>query len=111
MFEAVETLVSEHAELEERMADPSVHSDPKLAKKLGQRYAELTAIVKTYRDYQQTTDDLEAARELAAEDAGFADEVTALEPRLHELSERLQRLLVPRDPADSKDILLEIKGG
>ena len=62
MFEAVESLVSEHAELEERMADPAVHSDPGLAKKLGQRYAELSAIVKTYRDFQQVTDDLEVAR-------------------------------------------------
>ena len=111
MFEAVETLVAEHAELEQRMADPAVHADQGLAKKLGRRYAELSAIVKTYRDLQQTTDDLEAARELAAEDETFADEVETLEPRLHDLSERLQRLLVPRDPADAKDVLLEIKGG
>jgi peptide chain release factor 1 len=111
MFEAVETLVAEHAELEQRMADPAVHSDPGMAKKIGQRYAELSAIVKTYRDFQQATDDLEAARELASEDDSFAAEIETLEPRLHELSERLQRLLVPRDPADSKDILLEIKGG
>ena len=44
MFEAVETLVTEHAELEQRMADPAVHSDQGLAKKLGQRYAEVSAI-------------------------------------------------------------------
>jgi peptide chain release factor 1 len=111
VFEAVDTLVAEHAELEVRMSDPAVHSDQGLAKKLGQRYAELTAIVKTYRDYQQVTDDLEAARELAAEDDSFAAEIDTLEPRLHDLSERLQRLLVPRDPADSKDVIMEIKGG
>ena len=111
MFEAVETLVAEHAELERKMSDPAVHSDQGLAKKLGQRYAEVSAIVKTYRDYQQATDDLEAARELAAEDSSFAAEIEALEPRIAELSERLQRLLVPRDPADSKDVLMEIKGG
>ncbi|MGA8988269.1 peptide chain release factor 1 [Aeromicrobium sp.] len=111
MFEAVETLVAEHAELEVRMSDPAVHSDQGLAKRLGQRYAELTAIVRTYHDYLQATDDLEAAREFAAEDSSFVAEIEALEPRLHELSERLQRLLVPRDPADSKDVILEIKGG
>ncbi|WP_332643108.1 peptide chain release factor 1 [Aeromicrobium sp.] len=111
MFEAVETLVAEHAELERKMSDPAVHSDPGLAKKLGQRYAEVSAIVKTYRDYQQATGDLEAAREFAAEDPSFAAEIEALEPRIAELSERLQRLLVPRDPADSKDVLMEIKGG
>ncbi|MCW2752297.1 MAG: peptide chain release factor 1 [Aeromicrobium sp.] len=111
MFEAVETLVAEHADLEKRMSDPSVHSDQGLAKKLGQRYAEVSAIVKTYRDYQQVTDDLEAAREFAAEDPTFVAEIETLEPRLAELSERLQRLLVPRNPADSKDVLMEIKGG
>ncbi len=111
MFEAVETLVAEHSELERKMSDPAVHSDPGLAKKLGQRYAEVSAIVKTYRDYQQATGDLEAAREFAAEDSSFAAEIEALEPRIAELSERLQRLLVPRDPADSKDVLMEIKGG
>ncbi len=111
MFEAVETLVAEHAELERKMSDPAVHSDPGLAKKLGQRYAEVTAIVKTYRDYQQATGDLGAAREFAAEDPSFAAEIEALEPRIAELGERLQRLLVPRDPADSKDVLMEIKGG
>ncbi len=111
MFEAVETLVAEHAELERKMSDPAVHSDQGLAKKLGQRYAEVTAIVKTYRDYQQATGDLEAAREFAAEDSSFAAEIESLEPRIAELGERLQRLLVPRDPADSKDVLMEIKGG
>ena len=106
MFEAVETLVTEHAELEQRMADPAVHSDQAMAKKVGQRYAELTAVVKTYREWQQSLEDVEAARELE-----MADEVATLEKRIPELEERLQHLLVPRDPADSKDILMEIKGG
>ncbi len=74
MFEAVETLVTEHAELEQRMADPAVHSDPAVAKKVGQRYAELTAVVKTYREWQQSLEDVEAARELE-----MADEVATLE--------------------------------
>ncbi len=106
MFEAVETLVAEHAELEQRMADPAVHSDQAMAKKIGQRYAELSAVVRTYREWQQSLEDLDAARELE-----MTDEVTGLEKRIPELEERLQHLLVPRDPADGKDILLEIKGG
>ncbi|MGJ9421056.1 peptide chain release factor 1 [Aeromicrobium sp. CF3.5] len=106
MFEAVDQLVAEHAELEQRMADPAVHSDPAMAKKVGQRYAELSAVVRAYRDWQQSTEDLEAARELE-----MADEVAALEERIPALSARLEHLLVPRDPADTKDVLLEIKGG
>jgi peptide chain release factor 1 len=106
MFEAVESLVDEHAALEQRMADPAVHADPAQAKKVGRRYAELTAVLRTYREWQQVGDDLEAARELE-----LLDEVEELEPRLHELAERLQHLLVPRDPSDSKDVIVEIKGG
>ena len=106
MFEAVESLVEEHAALEQRMADPAVHSDPAQAKKVGRRYAELTAVLRTYREWQQVGDDLEAARELELQ-----DEVESLEPRLHELAERLQHLLVPRDPSDAKDVIVEIKGG
>ncbi|EFQ83001.1 peptide chain release factor 1 [Aeromicrobium marinum DSM 15272] len=106
MFDAVETLVAEHAELERKMADPSVHADPVQAKRIGQRYAELTAVIRTYREWQQTGDDLQAARELRMD-----DDVVQLEARLPELGERLQRLLVPRDPGDAKDVILEIKGG
>jgi peptide chain release factor 1 len=111
MFEAVESLVEEHAALEQRMADPAVHADPVQAKKVGQRYAELTAVLRTYREWQQAGDDLEAARELAADDPTFADEVESLEARLPVLAERLQHLLVPRDPSDGKDVIVEIKGG
>ncbi len=106
MFEAVESLVEEHAALEQRMADPAVHADPVQAKKVGQRYAELTAVIRTYREWQQAQGDLEAARELELD-----DEVSALALRVSELAERLQHLLAPRDPSDSKDVIVEIKGG
>jgi peptide chain release factor 1 len=106
MFEAVESLVEEHAALEQRMADPAVHADPVQAKRVGQRYAELTAVLRTYREWQQVGGDLEAARELELD-----DEIESLEGRLPALAERLQHLLVPRDPSDSKDVIVEIKGG
>jgi len=109
VFEAVESLVAEHASLERRLGDPAVHADQGEAKRLGQRYAELTAVLRTYREWQQASDDLSAAREL--DDPGFADEIVALEHRIPELEERLQHLLAPRDPADGKDVILEIKGG
>ena len=109
MFEAVESLVAEHASLEQRLADPAVHADQAEAKRLGQRYAELTQVVRAYQEWQQATDDLAAAREL--DDPSFVDEIATLEQRIPELEERLQHLLAPRDPIDSKDVILEIKGG
>jgi len=111
VFEAVDGLVAEHAEIEHRLADPGIHSDQQLAKKLNQRYAELSSIIRSYREWQQLGDDIEAAKELAAEDESFADEAVTLAERRVVTEERLRQLLVPRDPTDSKDAILEIKSG
>src|SRR5665811_509724 len=51
VFEAVDGLVAEHAEIEHRLADPGIHSDQQLAKKLNQRYAELSSIIRSYREW------------------------------------------------------------
>ncbi|WP_310528123.1 peptide chain release factor 1 [Nocardioides sp.] len=111
MFEAVEGLVAEHAELEGRLSEPETHADQRLAKKLNQRYAELSAIVATWRRWSQLGDDIEAARELASEDPTFAAEAEQLSTERDRAHERLRHLLVPRDPTDAKDALLEVKSG
>jgi peptide chain release factor 1 len=111
MFEAVEGLVTERHELEQQLADPATHADQGLAKRLNQRYAEVSAIVRTWEEWRQLGDDAEAARELAADDPAFAEEAETLTARREEFAERLRHLLVPRDPADAKDALLEVKSG
>ncbi|MEU6967813.1 peptide chain release factor 1 [Kitasatospora aureofaciens] len=111
MFEAVEELLVEHADLEKRLADPSVHADQNNARKLAKRYAELTPITRVYRQWRQAGEDIEAARELAVEDPEFISEVKDSEARRDELTEELRLLLVPRDPSDDKDVILEIKAG
>ena len=104
-------LLTEYGELERALADPAVHADQGQARKLGRRYAELTPIVKTLRELEGARDDLTAAKELATEDAGFAAEAEALTRRIPELETKLTELLVPRDPHDSSDVLMEIKSG
>ncbi|MTE21031.1 peptide chain release factor 1 [Streptomyces sp. TRM43335] len=111
MFEAVEELIGEHADLEKKLADPAVHADQANARRLGKRYAELTPIVGAYHAWKATGEDVAAARELAVDDPDFAAEVKELEARQEELTERLRLLLVPRDPSDDKDVILEIKAG
>ncbi len=111
MFEAVQTLKAEYAELERQMSDPELHSDQAIARQVGKRYAALAPVVRTYDEWLQTAGDIEAAQELAAEDPAFAEEATKLEARREELAEKLQVLLVPRDPSDDKDAILEIKAG
>jgi peptide chain release factor 1 len=111
VFEQVEELVREHAELEQRLADPSVHADQNQARTLGKRYAEIGPIVATYQEWRSLGGDLETARELAGEDASFAAEVPELERRRAELEDELRLLLVPKDPNDDKDVILEVKAG
>ena len=110
-FESAEPLRHEFAELERALSDPAVHADLARARKVGRRYAELTPIVRSLAEYQSLVDDLAAARELAAEDPGFAAEADDLEARLGPVTERLTALLAPRDPNDSSDAILEIKSG
>jgi len=111
VFDRLSELASEHAELEHALADPSVHSDQEKARTLGRRYAELTPIVHAYLQWQQTSADEEAARELAREDSSFAAEGDQLAAHREELEAQLQKLLVPRDPNDARDIILEVKAG
>jgi peptide chain release factor 1 len=107
----LDELISEYIDIEQRLADPAVHADQQRARTLGKRYAELRPIVETYRELRQTDDDLGTARELAEEDETFAVEAVQLEERKAGLDGRLRRLLVPRDPNDAKDVILEIKAG
>ncbi|MFA0850272.1 peptide chain release factor 1 [Curtobacterium sp. WHRI 8282] len=111
MFESVAGLLAEHEDLTLQLSDPALHADAARAKKVNRRYAELNQIKSAYEAWQAAGDDLAAAQELAREDAAFADEVPGLEEQLSERQERLRRLLIPRDPDDGRDVIMEIKGG
>lgn len=110
-FAAVHPMLAEHAEIEQQLADPAVHADAGRARSLGRRYAALNQVVGAYRVWREATDDAEAAEELAAEDEAFAAELPGLQEAAAAASERLRRVLVPRDPDDGRDVILEIKAG
>ena len=109
--ESLPALLAEHAELERQLADPSVHADQGLARRLGRRYAELSRIAETAHQLEAVQGDLATARELAGEDPSFAAEATELAAREAELQDKLRELLLPRDPNDGKDVILEVKAG
>lgn len=111
MFDACVELTAEYSAIEERLADPAVHADPSEARRLARRHAELRPIIEAYRTWVSLGDDIAAARELADVDPAFAEEADTLEVRRQEVGERLRALLVPRDPLDGKDVILEIKAG
>jgi peptide chain release factor 1 len=111
MLDSVQPLLAEHAALQEQLSEASVHANPALAKKLNRRYAELGAIVAAYNQLNEIAEDLAAAKELAKEDESFVDEVAATEEKLVAANEKLRRLLIPRDPDDGRDVIMEIKAG
>ncbi|HLP23242.1 MAG TPA: peptide chain release factor 1 [Microbacteriaceae bacterium] len=111
MFETVHGLLAEHADLQAQLADPAVHADAGAMKRINRRYAELSKIVAANEAWLGAQDDLAAAKELAKEDDAFADEVPILEEALATAQEKLRRLLIPRDPDDGRDVIMEIKGG
>jgi peptide chain release factor 1 len=105
------TLLAEYADLEKRMEDPSIHSDQALVRRVGRRFAELAPLNAAHQELEAARADLAAAKELAAEDPGFASEVEAVAAVLPALEEKLGEMLIPRDPSDAKDVIIEIKAG
>jgi peptide chain release factor 1 len=108
---SLSALQAEFADLEQRLADPAVHTDSGVAKSLGRRYAQIGPVVRVAQELTATRGDLETARELAREDSGFAEEAEQLAAKVDELEQRLSELLVPRDPRDGDDVVLEVKAG
>jgi peptide chain release factor 1 len=108
---AIDDVLAEYAGLESQMADPALHDDPAAARRVGKRFAELAQVKATHDRLVAARDDLDAARELVADDPSFADEVITLQATVDELDVTLADLLAPRDPHDGDDVVLEIKSG
>lgn len=111
MSDSLAGLRAEHASLQEQLSDSAVHSNPALSKKLNRRYSELSAILDADDKVNALEQDLVAAKELAQQDEAFAEELPTLEEELVVAKEKLRRLLIPRDPDDGRDVILEIKAG
>ncbi len=111
MQDSLSGLRAEHASLQQQLSDSAVHANPALAKKLNRRYAELSAILQADEAVKKLEQDLVATKELASEDSAFAEEIPNLEEQLTVAKEKLRRLLIPRDPDDGRDVIMEIKAG
>ena len=110
-FAAAEPLLAEHAQIEAQLADPAVHADAANARKLGRRYAELGRVAQAYTAWKAASDDAEAAAELAEVDESFAAELPSLQQAADAAAARLREVLIPRDPDDGRDVILEVKAG
>ena len=110
-FPAAVAAVEEYGRLEKQMSQPETASDPAQIRKLGRRHAELAPIVEAYKAYQSALEDSQAAEQMAGEDPDFAQEAKAMADRIPDLEQALRTALIPRDPDDGRDTIMEIKAG
>lgn len=116
MFDKLQSVEARFLEIESRLADPSLAERPQEFRKLSQEHSSLAEIVSTYRQYKKLKNDIEGNKELVSDkdpevSSMAKEELKTLEPELEAIQKNLQILLLPKDPNDEKNILLEIRAG
>ena len=117
MLEKLAEVESRYLELEDMMGDPAIATDYEKVAELAKERASLQDIVDAYRQYQRGAAELDDARELlhGTDDAEMrelaGEEAAALEASNAELLEKLRLMLLPKDPRDSKNVIVEIRAG
>lgn len=115
MIERLESIVKRYEELGQLLLDPETLSDNRLMAKLAKEQASLTQVVETYEEYKKVVEGLEDAHELLHEkDEEMREmaqmEIEELEPKKQELHDKLEILLIPKDPMDDNNAIVEIRG-
>ncbi len=116
MIERLDSVEEKFIELEKRLSDPETVSNMEEYTKLAKEHSELEPIVKTYRHYKELVRELEDNKELL-EDSDeeiqelAKEEITRLKEELAEVEKKLKELLIPKDPNDEKNVILEIRAG
>ena len=117
MFEKLKDIENRYAEVEQALGDPAQISNQQRLMELSKTHAELSPIVSTYQEYQQLESALDDTlllieAETDAEMLGLAqEELDVLTAKKEQLTEALKVLLVPRDPNDEKNVIIEIRAG
>jgi peptide chain release factor 1 len=114
--EKLEKLEARFEELTAQMADPAIIGDADQYRKISKQQSGFSEVVAKYREYKQAESELRQAREMLAEsDAELCEmarlEVERLEPEIVQIEQDLKILLLPKDPNDEKDVVLEIRAG
>jgi peptide chain release factor 1 len=116
MLEKLASIEDRYNELERLLADPEVVSDYENVVKYSKERSDIQEIVEKYREYTQKSSELDDARAMLREDDNEMGElaeieIAELEPRLEELEAELKSLLLPKDPRDDKNVIMEIRAG
>jgi len=116
MLDKLKDIAEKYYHLEERLTDPEVVTDMKKYKKVSQEYKGLEDIVHAYNEYKNVLDNLESSSEmLKEEDPELKEmakaEIEVLKPQKVDWEEKIKVLLIPKDPEDTKDVIVEIRSG
>ncbi len=116
MFDKLEGVEERYISLEERLGDPQVIQDRDRYQRYVREHADLGKVVTVYRQYKETVQNLEDSKELLADgdpeiESMARDEIAALSEEKAELEKSLKTLLLPKDPNDEKNLILEIRAG
>ena len=114
MFDRLEQLEVRFMELEREMSDPAIVNDQQRMQKTGKQHRDMQPVIEKYREYKRVRGGVAEAKAMLAEnDEDMRDmaqeELSALEPRLAEIDEELKIMLLPKDPNDEKNVVLEIR--
>jgi peptide chain release factor 1 len=114
MLDKLKAIADRYVYLEEQLSDPSVLVDMEKFKKINKDYKDIQPIVEAYHEYKKVLDDVSQAKEMLSDSdmrEMAKEELMLLEPRVEELENEINTLLIPKDPDDSKDVLFEIRSG
>ncbi|MFW9603366.1 MAG: peptide chain release factor 1 [Trichlorobacter sp.] len=114
MLDKIQDLEVRFQELESLLSDPTVIANQPEFRKLSREHADLTPLIESYRRYRRVLDELAENRELVTDPEMkemAEEEITRLEEEQVTLEESLRILLLPKDPNDSRDVILEIRAG
>lgn len=116
MFDKLEFTLEKYDELSAKVSDPEIISDQPTWQKLMKEMGEMDSLVQKYREYKKVKEELAEAKAMLEEnDEELRDmaktEIAQLDGRIEELNEELRVLLLPKDPNDDKNVILEIRAG
>ena len=112
MIEKLQTLTQEYEMLEASLGDPKLLNDQTRYRETMQRYSELQGVVRAFQTYQDILGSIDNAREALSDpelEEMAREELEALEPQKEAQEARLEALLLPKDPFDDKNVIVEIR--
>ncbi|MBI4931052.1 MAG: peptide chain release factor 1 [Bacteroidetes bacterium] len=117
ILDRLASLKNRFEELERKLSDPKILSDMKLFAKLNREYKELKEVVSAYHEYKNIIDNIESSKEIFKKEKDeellsmARTEIDELTPKKEKMEEYLQQLLIPKDPEDAKNAVVEIRAG